>query len=108
MEQLNALGCYTLAGKAEDPHVCIQKVPDAKRLGIGVNFISERFNFKEAAIICGALEASCKTSGIATGTTNMNTRNAMVTASFGVTTNCLTQGRFAFCFAAGVAPLMNT
>ena len=107
MEQLNELGYYTLAGNSENPLDCVTDSANAERLGIGVNFLSERFNFKEGCSVCGALAASTTTSGIATAATNANTRNPMATASFCVTMNRLSKGRFALGLGSGIPNLMK-
>lgn len=107
MEQLNELGFYTLAGNAETPRDCIKEIADAERLGLGNAFLSERFNYKEAATICGAVGACSKTLGIATSATNPNTRNPMVTAAMCATMNRLTDGRFALGLGRGGGKYMK-
>ena len=52
------LGCYGLAGHVDDPRVLLDEVRDAERIGLGSVFLSERFNVKEAATLCGAADSS--------------------------------------------------
>ena len=62
-DQLNELGFYTLAGGAQDPAELLGEVPAAEDLGLGSAFISERFNVKEAATLCGAVAAASALDG---------------------------------------------
>ena len=56
--QMNELAFYTLAGAPESPRELIDEVRMAEELGLGSAFISERFNIKEAATLCGAVGAT--------------------------------------------------
>jgi probable F420-dependent oxidoreductase len=101
------LGCYGLAGHADDPRVLLDEVRDAERIGIGSVFISERFNVKEAATLCGAAAAVSDEVGIATGVTNTPTRHPLVTAAFSTTMHRLSRGRFALGIGRGIGPLLD-
>jgi 5,10-methylenetetrahydromethanopterin reductase len=101
------LGCYGLAGHVDDPRDLLDEVRDAERVGLGSVFLSERFNVKEAATLCGAAGAVSEEVGIATGVTNTPTRHPMVTATFGATMQRLTRGRFALGIGRGIAPLTD-
>ena len=94
MNRMNELGFYTLAGAPDTPRDLIEEVRRGEELGLGSVFISERFNIKEAATLCGAVGAVSTNLGIATAATNHNTRHPMVTAAFAMTMHKLTGGRF--------------
>lgn len=105
--QMNELAFYTLAGAPEGPRDLIDEVRAAEELGLGSVFISERFNIKEAATLCGAVGAVSNSLGIATAATNHNTRHPMVTAAFAMTMHRLTQGRFSLGIGRGIKPLFD-
>ncbi|MGQ4601576.1 TIGR03857 family LLM class F420-dependent oxidoreductase [Nocardia sp. R6R-6] len=88
------LGCYLLAGAPRSPRDLIDEVVRAEELGLGSAFISERWNIKEAATLCGAAGAVSNSLEIVTAATNSNTRHPLVTASFATTMHRLTGGRF--------------
>ena len=101
------LGCYGLAGHVDDPRVLLDEVRDAERIGLGSVFLSERFNVKEAATLCGAAGAVSEEVGIATGVTNTPTRHPLVTAAWANTMHELTRGRFALGIGRGIGPLLD-
>ncbi|MFL6207153.1 MAG: TIGR03857 family LLM class F420-dependent oxidoreductase [Acidimicrobiales bacterium] len=101
------LGCYGLAGHVTDPRMLLDEVRDAERIGLGSVFLSERFNVKEAATLCGAAAAVSDEVGIATGVTNTPTRHPLVTAAWANTMHELTRGRFALGIGRGIAPLLG-
>jgi len=104
---MNELAFYTLAGAPDTPRDLIEEVRQGEELGLGSVFISERFNIKEAATICGAVGAVSTDLGIATAATNHNTRHPMVTAAFAMTMHKLTGGRFSLGLGRGIAQLMS-
>jgi probable F420-dependent oxidoreductase len=104
---MNELGFYTLAGAPDTPRDLIEEVRRGEELGLGSVFVSERFNIKEAATLCGAVGAVSTDLGIATAATNHNTRHPMVTAAFAMTMHKLTGGRFSLGLGRGIAPLMS-
>ncbi len=106
-ERMVELGCYGLAGHVDDPRVLLDEVRDAERIGLGSVFLSERFNVKEAATLCGAAAAVSEEVGIATGVTNTPTRHPLVTAAWANTMHELTRGRFALGIGRGIAPLLD-
>jgi probable F420-dependent oxidoreductase len=106
-ERMVELGCYGLAGHVDDPRDLLDEVRDAERIGLGSVFISERFNVKEAATLCGAAGAVSEEVGIATGVTNTPTRHPLVTAAWGNTMHQLTRGRFALGIGRGIGPLTD-
>ncbi len=107
MQRMNELGFYTLAGAAKSPRDLLDEVREGERLGLGSAFVSERFNVKEAATLCGAVGAVSTEIGIATAATNHNTRHPMVTAAFAMTMHKLTGGRFSLGLGRGIAALFN-
>ncbi|MCI0839951.1 MAG: TIGR03857 family LLM class F420-dependent oxidoreductase, partial [Chloroflexi bacterium] len=107
MTRMNELGFYTLAGAPDTPRDLIEEVRQGEELDLGSVFISERFNIKEAATLCGAVGAVSTDLGIATAATNHNTRHPMVTAAFAMTMHKLTGGRFSLGLGRGIAPLMS-
>jgi probable F420-dependent oxidoreductase len=106
-EPMNELGFYTLAGAPRSPRDLIDEVRSAEALGLGSAWISERFNIKEAATLCGAAAAASSRIGIATAVTNHNTRHPMVTASMALTMHRMTDGRFTLGLGRGIAMLMD-
>ncbi len=99
---LPELGFYALAGGALSPRDVIAECARAEELGLGSGFLSERFNVKEAATVCGAMGAVTTGLGIATGVTNINTRNPLVTAAHATTMQALTGGRYTLGLGRGV------
>jgi probable F420-dependent oxidoreductase len=101
------LGCYLLAGAAADPSALIGEVQDAEALGLGVGFVSERFNVKEAMVLHGAAAAVSRTLHIATAATNHSTRHPLVTASAAMTAHRLSGGRFTLGLGRGIKPIFD-
>jgi probable F420-dependent oxidoreductase len=104
---LDELGFYTLAGQPESSRDLVQEVIDAEAMGLGTAFISERYNLKEAAVLCGAAGAVSDRIAIQTATTNHNTRHPMVTAGIARTMQSLTGGRFVLGIGRGIRPLQD-
>src|SRR6186997_2909500 len=100
------LGYYLLAGAPKTPAVLVDEVAQGEALGLGAAFISERYNIKEAATLCGAAGAVSNDLRIITGATNHNTRHPLVTASHATTMHYLTGGRFTLGLGRGV-PMMQ-
>lgn len=107
MPRMNELAFYTLAGAPRSPRDLIAEVQQGEALGIGSVFISERFNVKEAATLSGAVGAVSSEIGIATAATNHNTRHPMITASYAMTMQRLTGGRFSLGLGRGIAPVFD-
>lgn len=104
---LDELGFYTLAGQPDSSRDLIAECLDAEAMGIGTAFVSERYNRKEAATLCGAAGAVTDRIRIQTATTNQNTRHPMVTAGFALTMQSLTSGRFVLGIGRGIKPLQD-
>jgi 5,10-methylenetetrahydromethanopterin reductase len=105
--RMNELGFYTLAGAPKSPRDLIDEVREAEAMGLGAAFVSERFNVKEAATLCGAAAAVSSQIGIATAVTNHNTRHPMVTAAMAMTMHRMTEGRFTLGLGRGIAMLTD-
>ncbi|MEO1064027.1 MAG: TIGR03857 family LLM class F420-dependent oxidoreductase [Actinomycetota bacterium] len=101
------LGFYALAGQPDSSRDVIDEVRAGEALGLGTAFISERYNLKEAATLCGAAGAVSERITIATGTTNHNTRHPMVTAGFARTMQSLTGGRFVLGIGRGITRMQD-
>jgi len=91
---LPELGFYTLPGQPDSSRDLINEVREGEALGFGRVFVSERYNKKEAATLCGAVGAVSERIAISTAATNHNTRHPIVTAGFARTIQSLTGGRF--------------
>lgn len=107
MRVLEELGCYLLAGQPESARDIVAEVRDAETLGLGAAFISEGYNKKEAAVLCGAAGAASERIRLITAATNHNTRHPMVTAGFALTMQSLTSGRFTLGLGRGIAPMQD-
>ncbi len=101
------LGFYALAGAPRSPRDLIDEVRSAEAMGLGHAFISERFNIKEAATLCGAAGAVSDHIQITTAATNHTIRHPMVTASFASTMWRLTNGRFSLGLGRGIDRAMK-
>lgn len=101
------LGFYTLAGQAASSRDLVDEVRAAEDLGLGYAFISERYDKKEAATLSGAAGAVSERIGIATASTNHNTRHLMVTAGYARTMQSLTGGRFVLGLGRGIARMQD-
>lgn len=104
---LPELGFYGLAGGPTTPAPLLDEVRLGEELGFGTCFLSERFNVKEAATLCGAAGAVSSRIQIATAATNHNTRHPLVTASMATTMHRLTGGRFTLGLGRGIAALQG-
>jgi probable F420-dependent oxidoreductase len=104
---LPELGFYALAGQPESSRDLLDEVRDAEAMGLGTAFISERYDLKEAATLCGAAGAVTDRIAIQTATTNHNTRHPMVTAGFARTMQSLTGGRFVLGIGRGIPAMQD-
>jgi len=101
------LGFYALAGHADSSRDLLAQVQQGEQMGFGTAFVSERFNKKEAATLCGAAGAVSESITIATAATNHNTRHPMVTAGYARTMQSLTNGRFVLGLGRGIALMQD-
>jgi len=104
---LPELGFYTLPGQPDSSRDLIDEVRLGEQLGFGRVFVSERYNKKEAATLCGAVGAVTDHIAISTAATNHNTRHPIVTAGFARTMQSLTGGRFTLGLGRGIAPMQD-
>jgi probable F420-dependent oxidoreductase len=104
---LTELGFYALPGQPESSRDLIAEVREGETMGLGTVFISERYNKKEAATLCGAAGAVSDRIRISTAATNHNTRHPIVTAGFARTMQSLTGGRFTLGLGRGIAPMQD-
>jgi len=104
---LPELGFYTLPGQPDSSRDLIAEVREGEALGFGRVFVSERYNKKEAATLCGAVGAVSERIAISTAATNHNTRHPIVTAGFARTMQSLTGGRFTLGLGRGIAPMQD-
>jgi probable F420-dependent oxidoreductase len=104
---LTELGFYTLAGQPDTSRALVTEVKEGEALGLGTAFISERYNKKEAATLCGAAGAVSDSIRISTAATNHNTRHPIVTAGFARTMQSLTDGRFTLGLGRGIGMMQD-
>ena len=96
------LGFYTLAGAPRSPRDMLAELEQAEQLGLGVAFISERFNIKEAGALTGAALGATDSISVITAATNHTTRHPLVTASWASTLHLLSEGRFSLGLGRGI------
>jgi 5,10-methylenetetrahydromethanopterin reductase len=106
-EALPELAFYALAGGSLAPRDALSEITLAEELGLGGAFLSERLNVKEACTIAGAMGAVSSEIGIATGVTNFNTRNPLVTAAHATTMQALTGGRYTLGIGRGIGRVLG-
>ncbi len=99
--------CYLLAGQPDSSRDLLDEVRQAEALGLDAAFISERYNKKEAAVLCGAAGAVTERIRIITAATNHNTRHPAVTAGFARTMQSLTGGRFTLGLGRGIPAMQD-
>ncbi|NCY17331.1 MAG: TIGR03857 family LLM class F420-dependent oxidoreductase, partial [Actinobacteria bacterium] len=104
---LTELGFYALPGQPDSSRDLVAEVREGEAMGLGTVFISERYNKKEAATLCGAAGAVSERIRISTAATNHNTRHPIVTAGFARTMQSLTGGRFTLGLGRGIAPMQD-
>ena len=75
------LSCYLLPGHTTSPADAITEAQQAETLGLGKVWLSERFDVKDAGVICSAALASTSAIRVATAGTNLHTRHPMVLAT---------------------------
>lgn len=97
------LGCYLLPGHTRTPADAIGEAQAAEALGLGRVWLSERFDVKDAGVICSAALVSTKRIRVATAATNLHTRHLMVLATMCSSLHYLSDGRFELGLARGVA-----
>lgn len=102
-QQFPELSCYILPGHTTSPADCIGEAQQAEALGLGKVWLSERFDVKDAGVICAAALTATERIHVATAATNIHTRHPMVLATMGASLHYLSGGRFELGLARGVA-----
>lgn len=96
------LSCYLLPGHTTTPADAISEAKQAQALGLGKVWLSERFDVKDAGVICAAALAATETLHVATAATNLHTRHPLVLANMCSSLHYLSGGRFELGLARGV------
>jgi probable F420-dependent oxidoreductase len=104
---IDELAFYGLAGQPASSRELLDEVKTGEALGFGRTFISERYNKKEAATLCGAAGAVSERIQISTAATNHNTRHPMVTAGYAYTMQSLTGHRFTLGLGRGITAMQD-
>ncbi|CAH0991538.1 F420-dependent glucose-6-phosphate dehydrogenase [Sinobacterium norvegicum] len=97
------LSCYLLPGHTTTPAEAIEEAKQAEALGLGKVWLSERFDVKDAGVICAAALAVTNCIHVATAGTNIHTRHLMILATMCSSLHHLSNGRFELGLARGVA-----
>ena len=96
------LSCYLLPGHTTTPADAIEEARQAEALGLGKVWLSERFDVKDAGVICSAALAVTQSLHVATAGTNIHTRHPMVLATMCSSLHHMSNGRFELGLARGV------
>jgi 5,10-methylenetetrahydromethanopterin reductase len=102
-QQYPELNCYLLPGHTTTPADAIAEARQAEALGLGRVWLSERFDVKEAGVICSAALTVTERLHVATAATNIHTRHPLLLASMCSSLHYLSGGRFELGLARGVA-----
>ncbi|MEZ5570952.1 MAG: TIGR03857 family LLM class F420-dependent oxidoreductase [Halioglobus sp.] len=97
------LSCYLLPGHSSTPIDAIAQAKQAEALGLGKVWVSERFDVKDAGVICAAALSVTERIHVATAATNIHTRHPLVLANMCSSLHYLSGGRFELGLARGVA-----
>lgn len=96
------LSCYLLPGHTTTPADAITEARQAEALGLGKVWLSERFDVKDAGVICAAALTATKSIHVATAATNIHTRHPLALATMCSSLHYLSAGRFELGLARGV------
>ncbi len=96
------LSCYLLPGHTHTPADAIDEARRAEALGLGKVWLSERFDVKDAGVICAAALTATDNIHVATAATNLHTRHPLVLATMCSSLHYLSGGRFELGLARGV------
>jgi len=97
------LDCYLLPGHTQTPADAIDQARDAEAAGLGRVWLSERYDVKEAGVICSAALAVTERIKVATAATNLHTRHPLLLASLCTSLHYLSKGRFELGLSRGIA-----
>ncbi len=100
--QFPELSCYLLPGHTKTPVDAIDEAKKAEELGLGKVWLSERFDVKDAGVICSAALATTESIKVATAATNIHTRHPLALATMCSSLHYLSNGRFELGLARGV------
>lgn len=95
-------GVTLLAGRVRDPAAGLQQARDAERIGFNRVWLSERYDLKEAAVLCGAFAAVTERIGIGTALVVDAVRHPLMAAAFGATMQAAFGDRFTLGMSRGV------
>ena len=101
-DRLLPFGVTMLPGRVKDPAEGLQQARDAERLGFNRLWVSERYDLKEAAVLCGAFAAVTERIGIGTALVVDSVRHPLMGAAFGATMQSTFGDRFAMGLSRGV------
>ncbi len=102
-QEFSELSCYLLPGHSQAPADAKHQAQRAEELGLGRVWVSERFDVKDAGVVCAAALAVTDRLEVATAATNLHTRHPMVLATMCSSLHYLSEGRFTLGLARGVA-----
>lgn len=97
------LSCYLLPGHTQTPADAITEARQAEALGLGRVWLSERFDVKDAGVICSAALTATKSIKVATAGTNLHTRHPLTLAAMCSSLHYISDGRFELGLARGSA-----
>lgn len=97
------LDCYILPGHTQTPQTALDEARMAEELGLGRVWLSERFDVKDAGVICAGALAVTDQLKVATAATNPHTRNMLVLATMCTSLHFMSGGRFELGLARGVS-----
>ena len=100
--EFQQLSCYLLPGHSTTPADAIAEARQAESMGLGRVWLSERFDVKDAGVICAAALSVTSNLRVATAATNLHTRHPMVLATMCSSLHYLSGGRFELGLARGV------
>ena len=101
--ELPELSCYLLPGHTTTPADAIREAQEAEAMGLGKVWLSERFDVKDAGVICSAALSVTERIHVATAATNIHTRHPLVLATMCASLHHLSSGRFELGLSRGVA-----
>ena len=96
------LSCYLLPGHTATPKDAIAQAKQAEALGLGKVWLSERFDVKDAGVICAAALSVTERIHVATAATNIHTRHPLVLATMCSSLHYISGGRFELGLSRGV------
>lgn len=97
------LDCYILPGHTTTPQDALDEARTAEALGLNRVWLSERFDVKDAGVICGGALAVTDRLKVATAATNPHTRNLLVLATMCSSLHYMSGGRFELGLARGIS-----